>query len=355
MLAKPQLAGPVGDAVATDGMACRICNSGDVELVALREMLFGTREPFDYVHCRSCGSIQIAELPTDLGRYYPPEYFEARGGTVDIRKLGPVEGLADRTRNAAYLFGRGRLIAGALRSLRPAMLHEVRLERPFVRRAGLTGWADPILDVGCGQFPGRLARLRTIGFTNLTGIDPWIAGDADMSGIRVLRREIQDIDGEFQAVMLHHAFEHVPDPAAVLTAAGRLLRHGGVLLIRMPVMETWFWETYGRDWGELDPPRHLVVQSLRSFQLLAARAGLAITSVDFDSTYEEIIASEQIRRDIAWREPRSWHVQPPGEFDDEVLDRYRATAERLNREARGGRAAFYLRRTDEEAGAGRSA
>lgn len=213
-----------------------------------------------------------------------------------------------------------------------------------MRRTGLRSFQDPILDVGSGRVPTRLARLRRVGFTNLTGIDPWLDRDEKLDGIRLYRRQLHEVEGQFQVVMLHHAFEHVPDPEGTLVAAARLLRPGGMILIRTPVMGTWFWETYGRDWWELDAPRHLVIQTRRSFELLAARADLEIVEVVFDSTPVEIIASEKIRKDVAWREPGSWFVNPPAGFSDEVIARYRSLVEELNRDGRAGRAAFYLRR-----------
>ena len=116
-------------------------------------------------------------------------------------------------------------------------------------------------------------------------------------------------------------------------------------------MGTWFWETFGTSWWELDPPRHLNVFSQDSLERLAARAGLTIFDTVWDSAAHEIIASEQIRRDIAWREPASWHVHPPGPFDAEFIARAGEQVRTLNREGRAGRAGFYLRRVPSGAAA----
>lgn len=37
-------------------------------------MFFGTREQFDYFVCGHCGTIQIRDIPGDLGRHYPGNY-----------------------------------------------------------------------------------------------------------------------------------------------------------------------------------------------------------------------------------------------------------------------------------------
>ncbi len=55
-------------------VACRICgNERDNTRVRCREMMFGTREAFDYFPCGSCGCLQIERFPVDMSRYYRTE------------------------------------------------------------------------------------------------------------------------------------------------------------------------------------------------------------------------------------------------------------------------------------------
>ena len=112
-------------------------------------------------------------------------------------------------------------------------------------------------------------------------------------------------------------------------------------------MGTWYWERYGTAWWELDPPRHLFVHTQAGLELVAGRAGLALADIVWDSSYLEIIASEQIAKDVAWREPGSWYRDPPAGFDDETILEYRSQIAALNDEGRAGRAGFYFRRSDD--------
>jgi SAM-dependent methyltransferase len=324
---------------------CESCGeSGQFERFELREMLFGLRELFPYLRCGACGLLRIEQVPSDLARHYPPEYYAG-----DPPPAAPPRGLlaarADRAANEVTLFGSGRFAARALRHWASPPARELRVSAPLIRRARLRSFGDPILDVGCGRVPGQLLRLRRLGFTNLLGVDPYLQEEIEYEGIQLRRRSIHEVEGEFQLVTLHHSFEHVPDPRETLRSASRLLRSGGVLLIRTPVMGTWFWETYGTSWWELDPPRHLFVFSQSSLERLAVDAGLTLIDVVWDSTPLEIIASEQIRRDIAWREPRSWNEAPPGIFDADFEAQAKAQVQQLNAEGRAGRAGFYFERT----------
>ena len=57
-------------------MNCRICgNAEDNRTFEVREMMFGTRETFTYFQCAKCGCLQMVEIPSDMSRYYPPEYY----------------------------------------------------------------------------------------------------------------------------------------------------------------------------------------------------------------------------------------------------------------------------------------
>lgn len=305
-------------------------------------MLFGTRERFPYLRCGSCGLLWIEQVPEDLARHYPPQYYGAAPPPADPLP-GWLARRADRARNQAALFNSGRFMARALRAWAPPASAGLRSSVPIVRHAGLRSFDDPILDVGCGRVPGYLLRLQRLGFRNLLGVDPFLEGDSEYEGIVLRRRSIHDIDGAFRLVTLHHSFEHVADPRETLRSASRLLLDDGLLLVRTPVIGTWFWETFGTSWWELDPPRHLFVFSQASLERLAGDVGLSLVDVVWDSTFQEIIASEQIRRDIAWREPRSWNEQPPGIFDKQFEADARTQVRQLNAEGRAGRAGFYFR------------
>lgn len=252
--------------------------------------------------------------------------------------------MAGAARDRQALLGQGQVIARLLRHWTPPMSAEVRRQSVLTRHAGLTSFDDPILDVGCGRRPTNLIRLRDVGFRRLQGIEPFLDADGSFDGIPIRRQTIHEAGGRYRLITFHHSFEHVPDPAETLAAAARLLTPDGVILIRTPVMGTWFWEHYGTDWWELDAPRHLWLHTRDSLERLAVAAGLALTDVVWDSTYMEMIASDQIARDIAWHEPPSWNVHPPAGVDDATITAYRAKAKELNAAGTAGRAGFYLRR-----------
>src|SRR5687768_14977146 len=54
---------------------CKICQAPPARKTTAQEMMFGLRDRFEYAECSSCGSLQLAEIPADLGKYYPPDYY----------------------------------------------------------------------------------------------------------------------------------------------------------------------------------------------------------------------------------------------------------------------------------------
>ncbi|HLA63217.1 MAG TPA: class I SAM-dependent methyltransferase, partial [Rhodothermales bacterium] len=178
------------------------------------------------------------------------------------------------------------------------------------------------------------------------GADPFIAADATPApGVRVLKREMADVEGVFRLVMMHHAFEHMPDPEGALRESARLLAPGGHLLIRIPLAGTYAARTYVRDWVQLDAPRHHVLHTERSIALLAVRTGFDVESVVYDSSAFQFWASEQYRRDIPLCDPRSHFVSPSASsFSPEEIAAFQRQAEELNAAGDGDQAAFYLRR-----------
>jgi len=322
---------------------CRICGrEGNHTRFVLSEMMFGTRETFEYFQCSHCGCLQIDEIPTDLGPYYPPEYysFEVRNEPPDDRT--PLRRTLERWRVGNALFGRGyklARIAGQVVDLPP----QVRDVGPWLKRCGIGSFAARFLDVGCGSFSWWLSQLRALGFRSLCGIDPYIGEDVEKGGILILKRRIEEVSGEFDLITFHHSLEHITDQHSALAAARSLLLAGGFCLVRIPLVSSAVWEQYGTDWVELDPPRHLYLHSHESIRLVAERAGFRLAEFASDSTEFEFWGSEQCRKGIPLMAEDSFLRDPrQSDFTFRQMSGFRKRAREVNLAGRGGRGCFFL-------------
>ncbi|HEY8654579.1 MAG TPA: class I SAM-dependent methyltransferase [Dermatophilaceae bacterium] len=323
---------------------CRACLSASkTDVLAVRENMFGLQADFDYSVCADCGSLALISIPEDMAAYYPTNYY-----SVDLdpeRALG-----APGVRQFAQLvicsvmWGRGRVAGVATAVVPRRQLRTLVSVLRSIRRAGLVnGRQTRVLDVGCGS--GMLVfALGLAGVKDVTGIDPFLSGERDLStGGRLRRQDLSEVDGRYDLIMFHHSFEHLPDPEAGLRAALGRLTPGGRVLIRMPTPSGQAFETYGAAWVQLDAPRHLVVFSRAGVNILSERVGATVVSVDDDSTGFQFWGSEQYLRGIPLMDRRSVMVKPrAAPFSRAQLQAWEKQAAVLNKEGRGDQAAWVV-------------
>lgn len=315
---------------------CEVCfnSDGNVTHVA-REMMFGFRDQFEYLECGRCGCLQLKNVPTDLSRYYPSDYYSFTETAPS--PVGRIGRTLRRIRSELMLRGRPRLTRLPFgQEAEPAWL-------PWLR--GHVTTRSRILDVGCGA-GHLLLELRKQGFRSLTGADAFIPDTIRYpNGVTIHKRRLEELSGTFDFVMLHHAFEHMPRPLEVLEEIFQLLAQDGTVLVRIPLADSLAWHTYGTDWVQLDPPRHLFLHTKTSIAVLASRSGFAITGIRYDGSAFQFWGSEQYARDIPLRSPRSYAEDPAASIfcAAQIADFDRRAGE-LNEEGKGDQAGFFLRR-----------
>jgi hypothetical protein len=291
-------------------MECMVCSTKKGREHVFREMMFGTRREFGYWECLTCGCLQIKQVPDDLGDHYPDSYYSFITHYSAWKKW----------------YYRAHFVAPTfMRRLRrcSADISSVIAAKP---KKGAR-----ILDVGSGA--GRLVEiLRCLGL-DAYGVDPFLTSE----GPYVRRTSLQETGGIWDLIMFHHSLEHMQNHVEILRCARSKLAADGTCLVRIPVA-TWAWEHYGRDWVQLDAPRHLVIHTPKSFRLTAESAGLQIVQTVFDSNEFQFSGSELYRRDLSLLDVRSG-----GQFSSKCLRGFRTHADTLNREQNGDQAAFFLR------------
>jgi SAM-dependent methyltransferase len=332
-----------------DSSTCRICkNQEGNRQFFVREMQHGLRDEFEYFECSQCGCLQIRDFPEDLQKYYPDDYYSYRttGPTVQHPTTG-FRGL--RARLTTRILTRHFFFHKTALGDWIAKTSSLKGDYPYwVRNQKLDlglGLKDWILDVGCGKGE-LLLDLQQLGFTNLVGQDPFLKKELQYpGGIRILNNPLEELTQQFDLVMLHHSFEHMPDPQAALVKIRELLKPGHYLLMRIPLAGSWAWREYGVNWGALDAPRHFYLHTTRSIALLAGQTGFELMETLFDADGFSHAVSELYRRDIPQRDERSpWENPNQQTFSKEEMAQFAQLDARLNQLGEADCAAFYLRR-----------
>ena len=192
--------------------------------------------------CGRCGVATTSPWPSDeqLGEAYADWYRPANGR---------FSGLGDKL----------------LRRSRSALAD--RLHRVLPR--------GPVLDVGAGD--GTLVRAFVRHGREAVGVDPY----ASANHPHVRDVELEEMDGNWSAVIFWHSVEHLREPVRALRHAATLAAPGGVLVVAVPNAASLQARTFGDRWLHLDVPRHLVHISPPALVSAIEAAGFRVMRVSY--------------------------------------------------------------------------
>ncbi len=220
---------------------CPLCGGLAVPRFAVRDRNRGLSDVvFRYGRCTACASLFLDNVPEDLGRYYPSEYYVL----PDAEQL---ERLRAAERHKLALIGaRG---SGRLVEIGPGA-------GGFSYAARRAGY-----DVTAIEMDERAAEhVRTV-----AGVEV-VRSDAPHTALDALPPS--------RAIALWHVMEHLPDPWSCLEAVARNLEPGGTLVIAMPNPDSFQLRALGGRWPHVYAPRHLFLIPAKTLLERAAALGL---------------------------------------------------------------------------------
>jgi SAM-dependent methyltransferase len=288
-----------------------------------------TKNEFLYSKCSGCGTLRLTDVPPNVSEYYANNYYS-------LNNVG-AKSLIGRLKSARdnYMITRKGLTGRALSTLMPnetlAALGHLNLKK-----------TDRILDIGCGT--GKEIRLlRKLGFKNAIGVDPFITQDVfDEEGVVVKKATLENVEGKFDVITLHHSFEHMDEPENVLRLLSEILDENGTVMIRIPLADSYAYKKYGSDWVQLDAPRHTFLHTKKSLKILSERTGFRKMQVVYDSRAFQFWASEVNKKGVSIHTVSTYRslLYKAGSF----FKRHTALAERCNKNQSGDQAMFLLKK-----------
>jgi len=236
-------------------VGCCVCDTDDAEPI-------GTGEDFEYrtsadtflaMQCRSCGLVYLNPRPSvsEFERIYPPSYHAFDFSEADFGFVHKV---------------RSRLEAKRLLELCKDLPADAR-----------------ILDVGCGD-GFHLNLLKKYGKASWTlegvDIDRRAAEMAEKSGLKVHTGSIEEIglpENTYDLAFMIQTIEHVEKPEKVLSAARKVLKPNGKLVIVTDNTDSIDFKFFkGSYWGGYHFPRHWNLFNRKSLANLAAKTGFGV-------------------------------------------------------------------------------
>jgi 2-polyprenyl-3-methyl-5-hydroxy-6-metoxy-1,4-benzoquinol methylase len=184
-------------------------------------------EWFDYYRCDNCRLIFLANVPTDLGNYYPSDYYVIPESAAQLAIWAEHERYK---MDIVQKFVPG----GRLLEIGPA-------SGGFALMAKQAGFEVEVIEMNrdCCDFLSRAVGVHAIHSASETDALEQ-AADPDV-------------------IALWHVIEHLPDPWTLLKRAAGKLRPGGILILASPNPEAFQFGLLGSRWVHIDAPRHLAL------------------------------------------------------------------------------------------------
>lgn len=238
---------------------CNLCGSAQQEhLYEMHDWSFIQREiTVHFVLCKGCGLVYQNPRPTvdEIGAYYPDDY---DCYTVEKRENFHKNWIA----RAGFAYGMRRRTAQVTRF-----------------KSG-----GSLLDIGCatGNFLSAIANRPGWDVEGVE-ISSFASEIARGKGLPVFTGRLHEAaypPERFDAVTLWDVFEHLHDPRADLTEIHRILKPGGLLVMRLPNLDSWDARLFKQYWAGFEPPRHLYVFNRATLAQMLAQAGFVIRALD---------------------------------------------------------------------------
>lgn len=233
-------------------VVCRMCGGDARQRFRARDLNLGlSNQSFAYSVCADCRTLQIAEIPSDLGEFYPPAYYPIPNSRHELRASAEAELFK---LDIVQRFVR----SGRLLEIGPAM-------GGFALLAKDAGFIVETveMDARCCEFLRETVGVKA-------------THTADAAAF------LKD-SGPFEVIALWHVLEHLPNPGATLRHAAERLTEGGILVIAVPNPRALQFGLFRTFWAHLDAPRHLQLMPARSIRNAVEPLGLRPvlqTSVD---------------------------------------------------------------------------
>ena len=247
------------------GARCPLCGAGIEAQVGLPlRTSADLRELGDYhaVLCTQCEVARTEPAPHDTARVISPDL-------GDSALSAPQQTLMHRFIRQRVARARPLLPAG---------------HRPRVADVGggACAFANALGATGCDVtvFEPNPANAR---FADTSAGVRFVAAPFDERAVAAAGIADESLDG----ITMWHSLEHMPDPAATLALARRLLRRGGVLYVCVPNRDSMQADVGGTHWCYADIPHHVTHFSLEGLAAIMRRAGFgALTPHWWNAEYE---------------------------------------------------------------------
>lgn len=257
---------------------CIVCQRKEfLFLFRTKDRMFDVPGQFDVKKCQRCDLFFLDPQPSKsvLEKHYPRyQYYSYKG---------EIKGLSGLIRQFRSYLIKNYYKPTILSRVFSLLVQSV----PGIpKRPNRKPWR--VLDVGCGS-GDTLMALNELGW-DVYGLE------IDKNAIRLAKKrglvniklggyeKIESFpDNYFDCIRLYHVIEHLPNPYRCLQLIYKKLKPGGEIVLGTPNAQSLVSKIFGKNWYNLDIPRHLFVFSPNTLSSLVKKAGFSQISFSFCS------------------------------------------------------------------------
>ncbi len=283
--------------------------------------MFALADSFEYFECENCGTLQIKEIPQNISAYYPANYYSFYSKTTTKERI--INAIRDRFLYVGFPKFLLEKINQKIPNLSLSALLKVTKDK-----------STKILDVGCGE--GKfLQSLFQLGFKNIKGIDPFIK-ETTNNPFAIEKKALEAIEEKFKIITFHHVLEHIEKVNETLKKCHTLLEEKGIVIIRVPVKDSFAYKNYGENWVQWDAPRHFQLLTKKAIGTLAKNNNFLVQDYYGDGYKFQFTGSEKYKRGF------SYHTNNNSLFSKHQLKEFTQKAMQLNQEGKADQVVVVL-------------
>lgn len=245
---------------------CNLCESNLFEIAAKsKDFLSNSTKTYTLYKCKVCDLHQILPIPSkqEIDSFYTLDY---PGNFVDTDILE--DGISNKFKNFIYLSY--RKVFKSFYTERVS-IHKYRVNKGLDKLS--------ILDIGCGD-GNFLISLKKSNY-ELYGIDIDSEVIENLKNRYQIKGEVTTIgdfktNKKFDVISMSHFLEHSPDPKKTLEKVKSLLKKDGLLLLKLPNINSLSFKIFGRYCYSLDIPRHLFMFSPKTISNYLELSGFEV-------------------------------------------------------------------------------